>query len=435
MLAVVQPPSHRAEHVRIRRELFRDANLAAGERHGRNAAGATSPRALDIVLYLFYEQVYFLLVLVSMLSSFSQALRAAYFVACVTLFAPLVSADPAQAQESRQPPPPTLVPTFESLPHTALPTAHFHSWCGQHDRYLLDENGTLNAYEAGIKVAEANVSPGSFLQCRNDGRQLIYEGTGHVTKVDIASGDSQWLAAFEEGKGATIKFSPDFESVATSVPLELKPPAAQIKVVLVGDKKNGNKTERPLWIKWSENGSTIAVVYSTSVDILDRNGMTIASMTKPDIGWARDGWFEKGQQALTLFMEEEQPPGTVLKCSVAGKSCLTRPRIESITIGGRGIVGTVIPLGKPPVREDDSILISKEYAAEIRGANSKLLVRQVFSTRTGRWPFAIAASPSGKWAILTWDDNHQPGCDDAKGASVFHKCGQGMLVDLTKVNR
>ncbi len=370
-----------------------------------------------------------------MLGSFPQALRAAYFVACVTLVAPLVSADPAQAQEGRQPLPSTLVPTFESLPHTALPTAHFHSWCGQHDRYLLDENGTLNAYEAGTKVAEAAVSPGSFLQCRNDGRQLIYEGTGHVTKVDIASGDSQWLAAFDDSNGARIRFSPDFESVATSVPLELKPPAAQLKVILVGDKKNGSKTERPRWIKWSENGSAIAVVYPTSVDILDRNGVTIASMTKPDHGWVHDGWFEKDQRALTLFMEEEQPPGWVLKCSVAGKSCLTHPRIDSMSIGGRGIVGTVIPLGKPPVREDDSILISKEYAAEIRNANSKLLVRQVFSTRTGRWPFEIAVSPSGKWSILTWDDKHQPGCDDAKGASVFHKCGQGMLVDLTKVNR
>ena len=370
-----------------------------------------------------------------MLGSFPQALRAAYFVSCVTLVAPPASADPAKAQESRQSPPLTVVPTFESLPHTALPTAHFHSWCGQHDRYLLDENGTLNAYEAGTKVAEAAVSPSSFLQCRNDGRQLIYEGTGHVTKVDIASGDSQWLAAFDDSKGATIGFSPDFESVATSVPLELKPPAAQLKVILVGDKKNGSKTERPRWIKWSENGSAIAVVYPTSVDILDRNGVTIASMTKPDHGWVHDGWFEKDQRALALFMEEEQPPGWVLKCSVAGKSCLTHPRIDSMSIGGRGIVGTVIPLGKPPVREDDSILISKEYAAEIRNTNSRLLVRQVFSTRTGRWPFEIAVSPSGKWSILTWDDKHQPGCDDAKGASVFHKCGQGMLVDLTKVNR
>jgi hypothetical protein len=375
-----------------------------------------------------------MLVLPSMLGSFPQALRAAYFVACVTLVAPLVSADPAQAQEGRQPPPPTLVPTFESLPHTALPTARFESWCGQHDRYLLDENGTLNAYEAGTKVAEVAVSPGSSLQCRSDGQQLIYQGTGHVTKVDIASGDSQWLAAFDN-KGATIAISPDFQSIATSVPLELKPPAAQLKVILVGDNKNGNKTERPRWIKWSENGSAIAVVYPTSVDILDRNGVNIASMTKPDIGWVHDGWFENDQRALTLFMEEEQPPGTVIKCSIAGKSCRVRPRIESISIGGRGTVGTVIPLGKPPVREDDSIQISKEYAAEIRNANSRLLVRQVFSTRTGRWPFGIAVSPSGKWSILTWDDTHQPGCEYGKSDAGVYKCGQGMLVDLTKVNK
>lgn len=327
------------------------------------------------------------------------------------------------------------VPTFDSLPHTALPTARFETWCGQHDRYLLAENGTLNAYEAGTKVAEANVSPGSSVQCRSDGQQLIYQGTGHATKVDIASGDSQWLVAFDGSKGATIAISPDFKIVATSVPLELKPPAAQLKVILVADKKNGNKTERPRWIKWSEDGSKIAVVYPTFVDILDRNGVTVASMTKPDIGWVHDGWFEKDQRALTLFMEEEQPPGTVIKCSVVGKSCLTRPRIDSISIGGRGIVGTVMPLGKPPVRDDDSIQISKEYAAEIRNANSRLLVRQVFSTRTGRWPFKIAVSPSGKWSILTWDDSRLPGCEHGVGAARVYKCWQGMLVDLTKVNK
>jgi hypothetical protein len=301
-------------------------------------------------------------VLLSMLSSFPQALRAAYFIACVTLFAPMASADPAQAQESRQSPPPTLVPTFESLPHTALPTARFESWCGQHDRYLLDENGTLNAYEAGTKVAEVAVSSGSSLQCRSDGQQLIYQGTGHVTKVDIASGDSQWLAAFDN-KGATISISPDFKSIATSVPLELKPPAAQLKVILVGDKKNGNKTERPWWIKWSDDGSKIAVEYPTFVEILDRNGVKLASMTKPDHGWVKGGWFDRDQRALTLFMEEEQPPGSVLKCNFTEKQCLVRPRIESISIGGRGTTGTVIPLGKPPVREDDSIQIAEKYAA------------------------------------------------------------------------
>jgi hypothetical protein len=363
------------------------------------------------------------LVLLSVLSSFSQAPRAACFVACVTLFVTPVSADPAQAQQSRQSPS-TLVPTFESLPHTTLPTAHFEVWCGQHDRYLLNENGTLNAYEAGTKVAEVAVSPGSSVQCRSDGRQLIYQGTGHATKVDIASGDSQWLVAFDDRKGATLRFSPDFQSVATSVPLELKPPAARLKVILVGDKKNGNRTERPVWIKWSDNGSAIAVVYPTFVDILDRNGVNIASMAKPDDGWAHDGWFAKNQRALTLFMETDQPPGLVLKCSVAGKNCLTRPRIESMSIGGRGIVGTVFPLGKPPVREDDSIYYSKEYAAEIRNANSGLLVRQVFAIKSGLKSFEIAVSPSARWSILTWDDEHRPGCEDATGAAFVYKCGQ-----------
>ncbi|MBR0799241.1 hypothetical protein JQ615_28010 [Bradyrhizobium jicamae] len=368
-----------------------------------------------------------------MFGSFPRALRAAHLVACVTLLVSPASADPANAQGGRQTPPPALVPTFESLPHTALPTARFEGWCGQNGRYILDENGQLNAYEAGTKVAAVAVSPGHAWQCSRDGRQLINISIPHVFMVDIASGDSQWIASYDEKTFGNVAFSPDFKSVASSTPLELKPQAPQLKVILVRDKSTASKTERPDWIKWSEDGSEIAVVYPTSVDILDRDGVTIASMTKPGNGWVKDGWFEKDQRALTLFMEQEQPPGFILKCSVAGKRCLARTRIESVSFGGRGTVGTVIPLGRPPVREDDSILISKEYAAEIRSANSRLLVRQVFSTRTGLRPFHIAVSPSGKWSILTWDDENQPGCVYGQGDAALYKCGQGMLVDLTKV--
>ncbi|WP_375788290.1 hypothetical protein ACE10Z_13160 [Bradyrhizobium sp. Pha-3] len=144
--------------------------------------------------------------------------------------------------------------------------------------------------------------------------------------VDIASGDSQWIASYDRA----IAFSPDLKSVASSGPLELKPQAPQLRVVLVKDKRTIGQTQRPEWIKWSANGSRIAVVYPTSVDILDRNGVNIASMTKSDIGWVKNGWFEDDQRTLTLFIESGQPPGSILKCNVAGKRCLARPRIESL---------------------------------------------------------------------------------------------------------
>lgn len=369
------------------------------------------------------------LVLLLMPGSFPQVLRAACLVACLTVFVPPASADPADAQESRQSQPRALVPTFESLPHTPFSKAVFNGWCGQHDRYLLDENGAVNAYEAGTKIAAVAISPGNPYQCSSDGRQLINIHGRHVFMVDIASGNSQWIASNDRA----IAFSPDFKSVASSGPLELKPQAPQLRVILVKDKRTVGKTQPPEWIKWSANGSRIAVVYPTSVDILDRDGVNIASMTKSDIGWVKDGWFEDDQRTLTLFMETEQPPGSILKCSIAGKKCLARPRIESISIGGQGIVGTIIPLGKPPVRVDDSILLSKEYAAEIRSADSRLLARQVFPIKTGRWSFQIAVSPSGKRSILTWDDENQPECVSSEGSASTYKCKQGMLVDLTKV--
>lgn len=364
-----------------------------------------------------------------MLGSFPQTLRAAYVVACVALLAPPAFTGPANAQESRQPSHPAHAPTFESLPHTTFSRALFNGWCGQHDRYLLDENGAVNAYEAGTKIAAVAISPGNPYQCSSDGRQLINIGGRHVFMIDIASGNSQWIASYDRA----IAFSPDFKSVASAGPLELKPQAPQLKVVPVKDKRTIGRTQRAEWIKWSANGSRIAVVYPTSVDILDRNGVNIASMTKSDIGWVKDGWFEEDQRTLTLFIETEQPPGSVLKCNVAGKNCLARPRIESVSISGQGILGTVIPLGKPPVREDDSIYFSDEYAAEIRSADSRLLVRQVFPIKTGRQSFQIAVSPSGKRSILTWDDKNQPECVSSEGSASTYKCKQGMLVDLTKV--
>ncbi|WP_375788291.1 hypothetical protein ACE10Z_13165 [Bradyrhizobium sp. Pha-3] len=123
---------------------------------------------------MFYHQFcplfrWWLLLL--MLGSFSQTLRAAYFVACVAMFAPPAFSDPVNAQESRQSP--TPVPTFESLPHTTFSRALFNGWCGQQDRYLLDENGAVNAYEAGAKIAALAISPGNPYQCSSDGRQLI----------------------------------------------------------------------------------------------------------------------------------------------------------------------------------------------------------------------------------------------------------------------
>ncbi len=147
-----------------------------------------------------------------------------HVVLLASLCAVLVLPDRANAQESRPSAQPKSIPTLESLPHTALPAGRFNSWCGESDRYLLDTNGQLSAYDADGKVTPIAVSPGRGLQCRNDGRQLGYVYNKSVLWVDIASGDSEWVASYEppKRKNAVISFSPDFKSVATSVPLNFR---------------------------------------------------------------------------------------------------------------------------------------------------------------------------------------------------------------------
>src|SRR5882724_3523394 len=103
------------------------------------------------------------------------------------------------AQEGGVRSPGKPVPTLESLPHAALPRGVFKGWCGQKDRYLLNVDGQIEAYDAGTKYATIAVSADWPWQCSNDGEQLVYIDTrmGYVTRVDIASGDSRWLASYQ----------------------------------------------------------------------------------------------------------------------------------------------------------------------------------------------------------------------------------------------
>lgn len=112
----------------------------------------------------------------------------------VTLFFLLLFLNSARAQENSPASAARIVPTFDALPQVSLPQGgSFKIWCGNMDGFLLDVNGALEAYDAGVKPAAIAVSSTWPAQCSGDGQKLVYVDTniGYVTKVDIVSGASR----------------------------------------------------------------------------------------------------------------------------------------------------------------------------------------------------------------------------------------------------
>jgi hypothetical protein len=361
-------------------------------------------------------------------------------VTCLALVAMFVSSSLASSAQTLEGNPPAKgkpVPTLESLPHVALPKGVFKGWCGQKDRYLLDVDGQIEAYDAGVKYATIAVSSDWPWQCSNDGEQLVYINTrmGYVTRVNIASGDSQLLASYQrpERENTTISLSPDLGIVATTIPLNLTADAGKLKVILFEQDKQRNPKESVQRITWSNDGSRLAVAYDiATIEILDSGGRRVGSGERPKAGNVDDGWFDVDREALTLFLvPEQQYTGIAVRCDLASWKCRRlKSRVDSFSLGGRGITGAVGPLGKIEIPDDDSFVIHHHYAAEIRHRVLGLLARQVYATAGGRWRYAISVSPSGTQAVLTWRNERLAGC--GTGPDSF-KCAQGILINLSKV--
>ncbi len=312
-------------------------------------------------------------------------------------------------------------------------------WCGRKDRFLLDVNGQLEAYDAGVKSATIAVSSSWPVQCSADGQHLVYVDTrmGYVTKVDIASGASRWLASYDVPQIGLVRlsFSADLQSVASSKPLHLTADAGDLKTIVVRDSREVDGANVVNDIRWSEDSSKLLVVYSGAIELLDANGAKIGSWQKSKRTYFREAWFDADRQALIVFLKfdtDELGPGLTVKCRVVGWKCdRLGSRVDSASLGGRGILGTVSPLGKTEIPYNDVILIYPRYAVELRYPTSELFARQVYLTATGRNTFGINVSPTGRTAVVTWQSKPTTECRPPRPESSY--CEQGMIVDLSKV--
>ena len=199
-------------------------------------------------------------------------------------------------------------------------------------------------------------------------------------------------------------------------------------------KKNPrNPAERAEQIRWSHDASKFYVAYSpTGIEILDADGKKESSGKRP-ISEIVDGWFDSNHRALTLFLarNDRQDAGSAVRCHLVSWKCdRLKSRVDSFSIGGRGIIGTVEPLGKADPVVDFSRTIYARYAAEIRHPGAGLLARQIYFTSNRLWNYAISVSPTGTKAILTWDNKQLAGCGTGPDPA---KCVRGILIDLSKV--
>jgi hypothetical protein len=263
------------------------------------------------------------------------------------------------------------------------------------------ESNPLEAYDGGVKYATIAVSSDWPWQCSNDGEQLVYINTrmGYVTRVDIASGDSRLLASYQrpERENTAISFSPDLGIVATTIPLKLTADAGKLKVILVQQNKRQNSKESVQQIRWSRDASRLAVAYdSTLVEILASGGKRVGSGERPKAWNVADGWFDVDREALTLFLvPEQQHTGIVVRCNLVSWKCnRLKSRVDSFSIGRRGIVGTMEPLGKAPMPDDDSIvfpppLCSGSSASDLRAFSTASLrhIQRPAALRHERFPF------------------------------------------------
>lgn len=348
----------------------------------------------------------------------------------------VVSPNFTYAQENSQPAAARTVPTFSALPHGSLPKDRkFKIWCGTRDRYLLELDGALEAYDAGVKYAAIAVSSSWPMQCSEDGQQLIYVDTkmGYVTKVDIANGTSRLLASYDVSntEDGRLSFSPDLQRIASNTPVRLTSDATNLSVTLV---KAANGTHAKD-IRWSADGSRFFVAYTRTIDVFDANGNKIGAGPAPKDTYFRDGWFETGQQSLVVFLaldDDESGPGRAIRCRIADWKCdRLQSRANSAATGGRGLWATVGPLGKPLTAGDDGNVIYPSYAAELRDRASNLLAREVLLTKSGQYDFNIDISPSGALAVLAWNRTTSEKCAARDARSI--DCDRGIWVDLSKV--
>jgi hypothetical protein len=185
----------------------------------------------------------------------------------------------------------------------------------------------------------------------------------------------------------------------------------------------------------SVDSSRFYVGYSRAIEVFDANGDKVGSGPTPKGSYFRDGWFDARQQALIFFLvldSDESGPGRAVRCRIADWKCdRLSSRVDSVSASGRGMVGTVAPLGKTIIPDDDSTVIYPSYAAELRDRASNLLVREVLLTAAGRSDFKINISPSGAGAVLAWTLTTPEKCAAQDARSTY--CDRGIWVDLSKV--
>lgn len=320
----------------------------------------------------------------------------------------------------------TLVPTFDDFRHEALQHGYFAGWCGSQEYWLMRENRNFTIHGAMNEASSAFELPetGEY-RCDSGGENIAFtdNSKGEVAQFNVRSGATRVLANYQEG---IVSVAPDFNSIASSKPLNLSSDGRMTNVIVV--------ESRTIGIYWKNDSSMLFAlrVFPSSSDI---SAIDVFGVRKGRLGSGklpagftfRRGSFTADGRFLLLFLvpvADEDGDGTIFKCRIEDIKCnAIMTGVMEVSLG-ESVIGIVRSVGKR-LRGKESYYEPARYLVEVREWGGDVLIRQKFASRTRRL-MRPNVSPSGKKVVLTWVTGFT-GCDGG-----YVACPAGFVVTLSR---
>jgi len=329
------------------------------------------------------------------------------------------------------------LPNFDALPHRLVPaTGVFAGWCGNQDRYLIDNSSEgffrLFAPTSDDPLVQIRIS--ALLQCDREGGNIVFaqSSAGAISVFNVDRRATETLARYQQldaSKPPILTISPDLKAVAY-VPETVRftpeswGPGIKLLPLTAGE------GEHTGIIRWKADASMLFHVtrsrpvtedhngYSETISVIDtETARTVQGKLPTGFSFMSGSFLDSGRE-LVVFMRprrkdrpELRPPGTVFRCSVAPFACSRLVvSVDHVSMNEHGLLGTVAMIysdGRDP-HDSDSLVVPNRYVIGALNVDGRILIRQELPGYSNKDPsralidVRVHVSPSGQRAILEW---------------------------------